>query len=170
MNQTTVLIDNVTIFWLQLLLSCGVCVTVVAWYVWPYLTKLTSNSALIPLLFVHVFRYLGMTLLVPGMVDPNLPRDVIFNTAYGDLIAAALAFTAIVALKSKWRSGVILAWVFNTWGFVDLLNALRGVLQVNLSSFNLGTIWYIYTFYAPLVIVSHMMIFWILIKSKSWKK
>ncbi len=65
--------NNVSIFWLQLLFSCVVCAIVVVWYVWPYLTKLPRNSALIPLLFVHVFRYLGMTLLVPGMVDPKLP-------------------------------------------------------------------------------------------------
>ncbi len=162
--------NNVSIFWLQLLFSCVVCAIVVVWYVWPYLTKLPRNSALIPLLFVHVFRYLGMTLLVPGMVDPKLPREVLFNTAYGDLIAAALALSAIVALRSNWRVAIPLVWVFNTWGFVDLLNALRSVLQVNLPSFNLGTVWYIYTFYAPLVIISHLMIFWILVKSRSWKK
>ena len=162
--------NNVTIFWLQLLSSCIVCTIVVAWYVWPYLIKLTRNSALILLLFVHVFRYLGMTLLVPGMVDPKLPREILFNTAYGDLIAAALALVSIFALRSNWRIGVLFAWAFNMWGFVDLLNALRSVLQVNLPSYNLGTVWYIYTFYAPLVIFSHLMIFWILIKSKSWKK
>jgi len=162
--------NNVTIFWLQLLLSCIVCAIVMAWYVWPYLTKLTRSSALIPLLFVHVFRYLGMTLLVPGMVDAKLPREILFNTAYGDLIAALLALVSIFALRGNWRIGVLLVWVFNTWGFVDLLNALRSVLQVNLPSFRLGTVWYIYTCYAPLVIISHLMIFWILLKPRSWKK
>jgi hypothetical protein len=56
--------NNVTIFWLQLLLSLSACAIVATWYVWPYLTKLSRNSALIPLLFVHVMRYVGMTLLV----------------------------------------------------------------------------------------------------------
>ena len=56
----------------------------------------------------------------------------------------------------------------NTWGFVYLLNGVRSVLQLNVPSFNLSTIWYIYTFYVPLVLVSHLMIFWILIRSKSW--
>lgn len=55
-------------------------------------------------------------------------------------------------------------------GFADLLNGVRGVLQLNVPSYNLSTFWYVYTFYAPLVIVSHLMIFWTLIKSKSWKK
>ena len=139
-------------------------------YVWPYLTKLSRNSALIPLLFVHVFRYVGMTLLVAGMIDPKLPREFLSSAAYGDLLAAALALASNFALRSNWRFAVPLVWVANTWGFADLLNALRSVLQVNLPSFNLGTIWYIYTFYGPLVVVSHLMIFWILIKSRSWKK
>ncbi|HEY4961222.1 MAG TPA: hypothetical protein VII29_10220 [Terriglobales bacterium] len=162
--------DNVTIFWMQILASVFVFGIVAVLYVWPYLTKLSRNSALIPLLFVHVFRYVGMTLLVAGMIDPKLPREFLSSAAYGDLLAAALALASIFALRSNWRFAVPLVWVANTWGFADLLNALRSVLQVNLPSFNLGTIWYIYTFYGPLVVVSHLMIFWILIKSRSWKK
>jgi hypothetical protein len=162
--------DNVTIFWMQLFLSCVVCAIVAVWYVWPYLTKLPRNSALIPLLFVHVPRYVGMTLLVTGMIDPKLPREFLSGAAYGDLLEAALALASIFALRSNWRFAVPLVWVANTWGFVDLLNGVRGVLQLNVPTFNLSTIWYIYTFYAPLVIASHLMIFWILIKSRSWKK
>ncbi len=48
-------IDSVTIFWLQVLVSCAVCALVAKWYVWPRLTELSLNSALIPLIFVHVF-------------------------------------------------------------------------------------------------------------------
>lgn len=160
--------DNVAIFWMQLVVSCVVCAIVVAWYVWPYLTKLPRNSALIPLLFVHVPRYVGMTLLVPGMIDPKLPREFLSSAAYGDLLAAALALASIFALRSNWRVAVPLVWLANMWGFADLLNGVRGVLQLNVPSFNLATFWYVYTFYAPLVIVSHLMIFWILIKSRSY--
>ena len=159
-------IDNLTIFWLQLLTSVFVCTVVAVWYVWPSLTKLSRNSALSPLLWVHVPRYVGMTLLVTGMVDPTLPREFRSSAAYGDLLEAALALACISALRNNWRVAVLLVWVTNTWGFVDLLNGVRGVVQLNVPSFNLATLWYIYTFYAPLVVVSHLMIFWILIKSK----
>ena len=162
--------DNVTIFWIQILTSVFVCALVAVWYVFPALTKLSRNSALTLLLFVHVFRYVGMTLLVTDMIDPKLPREFLSRAAYGDLLAAALALASIFALRSNWLAALPLVWVANTWGFVDLLNGLRGVLQLNVPSFNLATSWYIYTFYAPLVVVSHLMIFWILIKSRSWKK
>lgn len=162
--------ESVTIFWFQLATSLFIFSTIAVWYVWPSLIKLSRNSALILLLFVHVPRYVGMALLVTGMVDPKLPIEFRTSAAYGDLIEAALAFASIFALRRNWRFVVPLVWVTNTWGFLDLLNGVRGVVQLNVPSFNLATFWYVYTFYAPLVIVSHLMIFWILIKSKSWKK
>ena len=158
------------IFWTQLLTSAVVVGIVAVWYVWPYLTKLSLDSALVLLLFVHVPRYVGLTLLVPGMIDPRLPTEFLASAAYGDLLEAALALASIFALRSNRRFAVPLVWVTNTWGFVDLLNGVRGVLRLSVPTFNLSTIWYVYTFYAPVVIVSHVMIFWILIKSKSWKK
>ena len=130
--------NSVTIFWMQLLSSVFVFSLVAAWYVWPYLTKLSRNSALILLLFVHVPRYVGMTLLVTGMVDPKLPGEFLSSAAYGDLLEAALALASIFALRSNWRIAIPLVWVTNTWGFVDLLNGVRGVLQLNVPSFNLS--------------------------------
>jgi hypothetical protein len=162
--------NNVGIFWLELASSIVACAVVAAWWVWPSLIKLPRNSALAPLIFVHAFRYVGMTLLVAGMVDPGLPIGFRNNAAYGDLITAALALVSIAALRSNWRVGIPLVWVFNTWGVVDLLNGVRGLLQLNVPSYNLATFWYVYTFYAPAVLVSHLLIFWILVKSKSWQK
>lgn len=161
--------NSVAIFWIQILTSVVVFGIVAMWYVWPALTKITRNSALIILLFVHVPRYVGMTLLVTGMVDPKLPKEFLSAAAYGDLLEAALAFASIFALRSNWRFAIPMVWLTNIWGFADLLNGLRGVLQINVPSFDLATFWYVYTFYAPLVIISHLMIFWVLIKSKSWK-
>jgi hypothetical protein len=162
--------DSSTIFWMQILTSVFVFGIAAVVYVWPLLTKRSRNSALTPLLWVHVFRYVGMTLLVAGMVDPKLPAEFLSSAAYGDLLEAALAFASIFALRTNWRFAVPLVWVANTWGFVDLLNGLRGVVRLNVPSFDLATLWYVYTFYAPVVIVSHVMIFWILIKTKSWEK
>ena len=162
--------SNVAIFWMQLLISCVVFTLVAAWYVWPNLTRISRNAALIPLLFVHVPRYVGMTLLVTGMIDPRLPHEFLAGAAYGDLVEAGLALACIFCLRKNWGFAIPLVWLTNTWGFVDLLNGVRGVLRLNVPSHNLSTIWYIYTYYAPLVLVSHLMIFWVLIKAKSWGK
>jgi hypothetical protein len=84
-----------------------------------------------------------MTLLVMGMIDPKLPTEFLSGAAYGDLLEAALALASIFALRSNWRIAVPLVWVTNTWGFVDLLNGVRGLFRLNVPSFNLSTIWYI---------------------------
>jgi hypothetical protein len=127
------------IFWIQILSSLVVFALLATWYAWPALTRLPRNSALVPLLFVHVFRYVGMTLLVAGMIDPKLPGEFLSSAAYGDLIEAALALASVFALRSRWRLAIPLVWVANTWGFVDLLNGLRGVVQSSIPTFNLGT-------------------------------
>src|SRR5437763_1393942 len=130
--------NNVSIFWMQLATSVFVLAAVAVWYAWPALTRLPLKSALTILLFAHVPRYVGMTLLVPGMVDPNLPSAFLSGAAYGDLLEAGLALACIFSLRSTWRVAVPLVWVTNTWGFVDLLNGVRGVLQINLPSFNIA--------------------------------
>ena len=161
--------NNVTIFWMQLIATLFVLGVVATWYVWPSLNRLSLNAALTVLLFVHVPRYVGMTLLVPGMIDPKLPADFTASAAYGDLLEAALALASIFALRGHWRFAIPLVWATNTWGFLDLLNGVRGVLRLNVPSFDLATTWYIYTFYAPLVLVSHLMIFWVLMNSGTWR-
>jgi hypothetical protein len=161
--------NSTAIFWLQILTSLVVFSVTAAWYVWPLLKKWPRNSALIAMLFVHVPRYVGMVLLVPYMIDPHLPEGFRSSAAYGDLVEATLAFCCIVALRGGWRLAIPLVWVTNTWGFIDLLNGLRGVIQLNVPRFDLGTSWYIYTFFAPLVVLSHIMIFWTLLNRKSWK-
>ncbi|MFG1243444.1 ArdC-like ssDNA-binding domain-containing protein [Xanthobacter sp. V7C-4] len=157
------------IFWMQLVTSLFVFSLATAWYLLPTLTKLSRNSALEILLFVHVPRYVGMTLLVTDMIDPKLSGEFRSAAAYGDLLEAVLALASIFALRGNWRFAIPMVWVTNLWGFADLLNGLRGVVSLNVPSFNLSTIWYIYTFYAPVVIISHLLIFWILL-SKSWKR
>ncbi len=162
--------NSYAIFWFQILVGVGVFSLMAVWYVWPQLTKLPLNAALAPLLWVQVFRYVGMTLLVKGMIDPRLSHSLLKDGAYGDLIAATLALASILALRVKWRYAIPLVWVANTWGSLDVLNVLRGVITSHLPHYHLESIWYIYTFYAPLVVVSAVMIFVVLFKARSWTR
>lgn len=162
--------SSTAIFWLQLVVSVGVFTLITVWYVWPRLVTRDVNSALVPLLFVNVFRYVGMALLVEGMVDPRLSHDALSRGAYGDLIAAALALAAIFALRKRWRFAIPLVWVANTWGFLDLLNTVTNVISTELPTYHLGSFWWVFVLYAPLVIISEVGIFTLLIKAKAWPK
>lgn len=155
--------DPVTIFGLQFILSLIVLSAIAIWYVIPGLSSLTAAAALTILIFPHSFRHIGLSFLVPNLNSGGLPDYFAATAGYGDLAAAVLAFAAIAALK--WRSPVALplVWLFNTVGTVDLFNALRQAEAIPY----FGPTWFIPTFLVPLLLVTHAMIFLILLKKKS---
>ena len=61
------------------------------WYVLPKLKTLPLEDALIPLLIPHLFRYVGMAFLIPGVTRVALDSRFANPAAYGDLLAAVLA-------------------------------------------------------------------------------
>jgi hypothetical protein len=87
-----------SIFQLQIGSSILLFALMAIWYWAPRLARLSLEDALTPLLLVHLTRTLGLTLIVPAVVDPHLPRDFAVPAAYGDLIAAGLALLSIAAL------------------------------------------------------------------------
>jgi hypothetical protein len=151
------------IFGLQVVLSL-VCYTLIAkWYVAPRLATRPPHQALIPLLFVHAFRHLGLVFLVPAVVAPTLPQAFSRPAAYGDLLAGLLALLAIVSLRLEWPGALALTWVFNVVGTLDLFIAFYqgGTHAVGP---HLGSAWYIPTFLVPALFVTHFMIFSVLIR------
>lgn len=135
-------------------------------YVMPRLHAVSRANALVPLLLPHCFRYIGLAFLIPGVT--TLPLDARFSNpaAYGDLIAALLAFLAIFALRQGWRSAIFLVWVFNVAGTLDLLNAVYKGLSYTESG-NMGATYFIPTVVVPALLVLHAMIFRILMRSMS---
>src|SRR5689334_25397734 len=83
---------------------------VAARYIWPELRFRQRAEALRPLLILHSFRFLGLAFLVPGVVSPELPSTFAHAAAYGDVIAAVLAFLALISLPSA--PGIAMAWIF----------------------------------------------------------
>ncbi|MEE8291146.1 MAG: hypothetical protein V3U27_14135 [Candidatus Tectomicrobia bacterium] len=152
--------DSLQVFGLQLLLSLLGYGLIARWYVAPRLAALPRHDALIPLLFLHAFRHVGLVFLVPAVVAPALPLGFALFAAYGDLLAGLLALLAIVALRNRWPLALALTWLFNIEGTLDLLNALRHADAVP----SLGSAWYIPTMVVPALLVTHFMIFAMLVK------
>jgi hypothetical protein len=94
---------------------------VAARYIWPELRLRQRIEALRPLLVLHSFRFIGLAVLVPGVVSPDLPPAFAHSAAYADIIAAILALLSLLLLRSA--AGVAIVWIFNLWGTADLLNS-----------------------------------------------
>jgi hypothetical protein len=149
------------IFGLQVLLSLVGFALIARWYVAPRLAALALPAALTPLLLLHAFRHLGLVFLVPTVVGPALPAAFAVPAAYGDLLAALLALLAIAALRREWVLAIALVWIFNVVGLLDLVNAFYQGLRNNVV---LGAAYYIPTFAVPALVVTHVMMFTMLIR------
>ena len=143
------------IFGTQLVLSTFVYALIAKWYVAPWLKKKPQHEALSILIFPHAFRHVGLMFLVPGVVGQAVPTFFATTAAYGDLISGLLAILSLLALRGKSKLAIPLIWLFNIIGSLDLLNALRHADAVP----QLAAAWYIPTFFVPLLLVTHFMIF-----------
>lgn len=139
--------------------------TVTARYIWPVLRRRQRVDALRPLLMLHGFRFLGLAFLVPGVVSPDLPRAFATSAAFGDLAAATLALLSLLFLRSG--TGVVLVWIFNVWGSVDLLNAFYQANATSLSPGQLGAAYFLPTLIVPLLLMTHGLAFRILLQHQS---
>ena len=135
---------------------------VAARYIWPQLRHRERAEALRPLLILHSFRFLGLAFLVPGVVSPELPSTFAHAAAYGDIIAAILALLALLSLSSP--SGVVISWIFGLWGSVDLLNAFYQANHAGLMPGQLGATYFIPTLIVPLLLITHGLVFRILMR------
>jgi hypothetical protein len=110
-------------------------------------------------------RFIGLSLLVPGVVAVALPPAFAAPAAYGDLVAGLLAIVATVGLarQAVWARAAV--WSFNTWGAADLIYAgVKGV-RVLPSPGSLGAAFFAPTAIVPPLLVTHALIFLILIRS-----
>ena len=155
------------------LFGASIALSIIAWgavtafYVWPEVRSRPRAEALRPLLLLHAFRFVGLAFLVPGVVSPELPAAWARHAAYGDLVAALLALLALAGLKSRLGLGLALVWVFNLWGTADLLYAFYQGNAVGLDPGQLGAAYFILTVLVPLLLVTHALVFWLLLRDET---
>ena len=126
---------------------------VTARYIWPALRGRSRAEALEPLLILHSFRFIGLAVLVPGVVSPELAPAFARSAAYGDIIAAILALLSLILLRSP--AGTAATWIFNIWGSADLVNSFYQGPHAGLLAGQLGAAYFIPTVFVPLLLITH---------------
>jgi hypothetical protein len=155
------------LFGLSVLMSFLAFGIVTKLYIWPSLRAMPREDALTALVVPNTFRFIGLSFLVPGVVSPSLSADFAAPAAYGDLVAAVLAVIATLALKARASWAIAIVWVFNVWGTLDLLNAIyNGEIGVRIAPGSLGAAFYIPTVLVPPLLITHGLIFWLLLRPK----
>jgi hypothetical protein len=153
------------LFGLSILMSFLAFGLVTRLYIWPWLRVMPREDALTALVVPHTFRFIGLSFLVPGVVSSSLPSDFAAPAAYGDLVAAVLAVIATLALQARASWAIAIVWLFNVWGALDLLTAFyNGQIGVGIDPGSLGAAFYIPTGLVPPLLMTHGLIFWILLR------
>ena len=138
---------------------------VTARYIWPELRLRQWAEALRPLLILHSFRFIGLAVLVPGVVSADLPPAFAHSAAYGDIISVILALLSLFLLPRA--PGVVVVWIFNLWGSVDLLNSFYQAYHSGLLAGQLGVAYFIPTLVVPLLLITHGLAFRILLRHQA---
>lgn len=130
----------------------------IRWYVDPIAREHGPGGVIRALLLLHTFRYIGLMFLIPGVTAEPLDHRFAAPAAYGDLLAAGLAFAALAALRFHTRRARLYIWIFNVWGTADLLNAVaRGIMYT--PDGHLGAAFWIPSVIVPMLLVTHVYIF-----------
>jgi hypothetical protein len=110
---------------------------------------------------------LGGSILAPGSVGPGVPSEFREMIGYGDMITAALALVALIALRAKGSRAVWFVWVFVVVGLLDTANAVVQSLRFSVFDDPLGVNWVIVTAYVPALLVSSYLIIVELLRARS---
>jgi len=152
-----------------ILFGISVLMSLIIWnklskkYLWAKIKNLQLKKAVQPILILHSFRFAGLCFLVPGVVNAGLNSAWAIPAAFGDFTAGVLAFiTLLVINRTSFRA---LLWVFNILGFIDLLLAFADGPRYGVVPF-LGAAYFIVILYVPILLLTHIMVFKLLLKNK----
>ncbi|WP_445748040.1 hypothetical protein [Polaribacter sp.] len=158
--------DNFTIINLQALIGTVAIILAFKWWVQPRLANLSIQDALLPFVFLNIFRYLGLTFMAKEQFYNGFPTEFLNTVGLLDFSTAILAIIAAIALKNKWSFAIPLVWIFNIVGFGDLITAFPQFFGLELYNQNLGFIWLMFVTYGLATFLSHLYIFYRLISPK----
>ncbi len=151
--------DNFTIINLQALIGTIAIILAFKWWVQPRLANLSIQDALLPFVFLNIFRYLGLTFMAKEQFYDGFPPEFLTTVGLLDFSTAILAIIASIALKNKWSFAIPLVWIFNIVGFGDLVTAFPQFFGLELYNQNLGFIWLMFVTYGLATFLSHIYIF-----------
>ena len=134
-------------------------------YIWPRLKAMDRLGAQRAIATLHSFRFFGLAFIVPGVVGSQLPSSFATFAAYGDLATGVLALLALLTVRMR-----PLFWLFvvafNVVGIADLLFNYFHAVQADLPAVagELGVAYAIPIIYVPLLMITHIAAFYLLVR------
>jgi len=154
-----------TIFRIQLILGYVAWLLCFRVYLFPKLKSMDHVAAQRAIATLHSFRFFGLVFILPGVVGSNLPDGFAPFAAYWDLATGVLAMLALLTIRIRPLFWLFVA-AFNLVGIVDLIldyyHATR--LDVPALAGQLGGAYFIPIIYVPLLMITHVAAFYLLLR------
>jgi hypothetical protein len=117
---------------------------------------------------LHSFRFFGLVFILPGVVGPHLPGAFASFAAYADLSTGLLALLALFTVRIRplfWTFVV----AFNLVGAADLVTDYCHAIQQGVPALagQLGAAYAIPVLYVPILMITHAVAFYWLIRPPS---
>ena len=153
------------IFSLQLILGYVAWLLCFGVYIMPRLKAMDRVAAHRAIATLNSFRFFGLVFILPGVVGPNLPAGFATFAAYWDLATGVLAILALLTVRLRplfW----LLVVAFNLVGVVDLILDYYHSTHAGLPELagQLGATYAIPIIYVPLLMISHVVAFYLLLR------
>ncbi len=137
-------------------------------YILPRLKAMSLIEAQRAIATLHSFRFFGLVFILPGVVGHNLPAGFAPFAAYGDFATGLLAILALLTIRLRslfWP----LVVSFNLVGAIDIIvDYYHGVtLGLPPVSGELGSTYAIVIIYVPLLMITHIISFYLLLRRRS---
>lgn len=140
--------------------SLFVFVTIARWYVVPWIRSRDRADALIPLLWVHAFRYVALQAYSAQQAGFPISDEGRDHIVYGDVTGMILAMIAIAALRHRARWSIPLVWLLVAETATDTVTNVIGGIREHLFGAASGVTWMVLSFYVPLLMVSLGLLVW----------
>ena len=156
-----------TLFRIHLVLGYVAWLLCFGAYIWPRLKAMDQVQAQRAIATLHSFRFFGLVFLLPGVVSPGLPASFAAFAAWGDFATGVLAMLALVTIRIRpvfWLSVI----AFNLVGTADLILDYAHAIQLGLPAHAglFGATYVIPILYVPLLMITHMAAFYLLLRSQ----
>jgi hypothetical protein len=157
-----------TIFQTHLVLGYVAWLLCFVAYIWPRLKAIENFEAQRAIATLHSFRFFGLIFILPGVVSPDLPASFAAFAAYWDFATGVLAMLALATVRIRPLFWLFVA-AFNIVGFVDIILDYYHAVQVGLpaQAGELGAGYAIPIIYVPLLMITHLTAFYLLMRSRS---
>jgi len=162
MSPETIFLIHLVLGYVAWLLCFGV-------YILPRLKSMGRFEAHRAIATLHSLRFFGLVFILPGVVGPNLPAGFATFAAYGDFATGLLAILALLTVRIR-----PVFWLFvvgfNLVGTTDLILDYYHAVKAGLPALagQLASTYAIPVIYVPLLMITHLVAFYWLVRPKSF--